>query len=93
MENPIKIDDLGVPLFSETPIYEFIVMFFGDHHIPGSLDDLGKAKHDPICSSNLRLGAGFQYVLFSPLPGEMIQFDYMIFFKWVETTNQTWLLP
>ena len=22
MENPIKIDDLGVPLFLETPIYE-----------------------------------------------------------------------
>ena len=22
MENPIKMDDLGVPLFSETPIYE-----------------------------------------------------------------------
>ena len=21
MENPIKMDDLGVPLFSETPIY------------------------------------------------------------------------
>ena len=25
---------------------------------------------------------------FSPLPGEMIQFDYVIFFTWVETTNQ-----
>ena len=23
MENPIKIDDLGVPLFLETPIYPF----------------------------------------------------------------------
>ena len=22
MENPIKVDDLGVPLFSETPIYK-----------------------------------------------------------------------
>ena len=22
MENPIKMDDLGVPLFSETPMYE-----------------------------------------------------------------------
>ena len=27
MENPIKLDDLGVPLFSETPIY---VMHFPD---------------------------------------------------------------
>ena len=24
MENPMKMDDLGVPLFSETPIYVFI---------------------------------------------------------------------
>ena len=26
MENPIKIDDLGVPLFLETPIYIYIYM-------------------------------------------------------------------
>jgi len=25
MENPIKMDDLGVPLFSETPIYKYPV--------------------------------------------------------------------
>ena len=25
MENPIKMDDLGVPLFSETPIYWLVV--------------------------------------------------------------------
>ena len=25
MENPIKIDDLGVPLFLETPIYIYII--------------------------------------------------------------------
>ena len=24
MENPIKMDDLGVPLFLETPIYDYI---------------------------------------------------------------------
>ena len=30
-------------------------------------------------------------ILFSSLPGEMIQFDYVIFFKWVETTNQLFL--
>ena len=24
MENPIKMDDLGIPLFLETPIYMFI---------------------------------------------------------------------
>ena len=31
-----------------------------------------------------------KYYLRSPLPGEMIQIDYIIFFKWVgSTTNQT----
>ena len=29
------------------------------------------------------LGGGFKDFLFSPLPGEMIQFDLRIFFKWV----------
>ena len=32
------------------------------------------------------LGGDFKYVLFSPLPGEMIQFG-QVFFRWVETTN------
>ena len=27
MENPIKMDDLGVPLFSETPIYIHIYIY------------------------------------------------------------------
>ena len=30
MENPIKIDDLGVPLFLETPIY----IYMTDHFFP-----------------------------------------------------------
>ena len=34
------------------------------------------------------LGGGFKYLLFSYLFGEMIQFDYIIFFRRVETTNQ-----
>ena len=29
MENPIKMDDLGVPLFSETPIYRVLLQFCG----------------------------------------------------------------
>jgi len=34
------------------------------------------------------LGGGFKYFLFSPpLLGEDSHFDYIIFFKWVETTN------
>ena len=28
------------------------------------------------------MGGGFKYVLFSPLLGEMIQFDYIIFLRW-----------
>ena len=27
MENPIKIDDLGVPLFLETPIWGFMLKY------------------------------------------------------------------
>ena len=30
MENPIKMDDLGVPLFLETPIFSFCSQFFQD---------------------------------------------------------------
>ena len=33
----------------------------------------------------LLVGGGFQYILFSPLPGEMIQFDQYLFFKRVQT--------
>ena len=33
------------------------------------------------------LGGGFKHVLFSPLIGEMIQFDEHIFFKWVGSTT------
>ena len=32
----------------------------------------------------------FQTFLFSPLFGEDSHFDYIIFFKWVETTTQIW---
>ena len=31
MENPIKIDDLGVPLFSETPIFKLGIMSLLGH--------------------------------------------------------------
>ena len=34
----------------------------------------------------VELGGGFKYVLFSPLLGEMINFDYC-FWRWVATTN------
>ena len=38
------------------------------------------------------LGGGFNFFLFSPLPGEDYLFDYIIFFKGVETTNQRWFI-
>ena len=34
------------------------------------------------------LGGGFKHVLFSPLFGEMIQFDLRIFFRWVGKNHQ-----
>ena len=42
VENPIKIDDLGVPLFLETPIYWLVVsnMFFYFHPLPGEDDPI-----------------------------------------------------
>ena len=36
---------------------------------------------------NSKSGWWFQIFFFQPSLGEMIQFDYIIFFKWVETTN------
>ena len=37
---------------------------------------------------NAILGGGFEYFfIFTPKIGEMIQFDYIIFFTWVEATN------
>ena len=47
---------------------------------------LGIVVQASIFMDKLLVG-GFKYFLFSPLPEEMIQFDYIIFFKWVETTN------
>ena len=40
-----------------------------------------------VCKAIFKTLRGvFKYFLFSPLPGEMIQFD-QFFFRWVETTN------
>ena len=42
MENPIKMDDLGVPLFLETPMYSlpFITYPFGGYPTYGSCKTL-----------------------------------------------------
>ena len=36
MENPIKMDDLGVPLFLETPIYTRVVVFSNSQIVLGN---------------------------------------------------------
>jgi len=36
------------------------------------------------------LGGGFKYFLFSPLPGEMIQFDYS---EWKIHGSENWTAP
>ena len=68
------------------------------HH--GILLVVMKAKNTNILQANrftspetclkikLCLGGGFKYFLFSPLFGEDSHFDYILFFRWVETTNQ-----
>ena len=42
MENPIKMDDLGVPLFLETPIYIVIILISGQILVTSR--DVGPAK-------------------------------------------------
>ena len=42
---------------------------------------------NPLYDYVFTLGGGFKYFVLSPLLGEMIHFDYIIFFRWVETTN------
>ena len=65
MENPIKMDDLGVPLFLETPIYgsvrggwritrlqascQYIELYCTRVYVHGSDDNPLASKHDPIC--------------------------------------------
>ena len=52
----------------------------------GSLDGKLVSWTRILLSSFSRLGGGFKHLLFSSLPGEMIQL-WLIFFKWVETTT------
>ena len=33
MENPIKIDDLGVPLFLETPIFLYFLIYIPKYEV------------------------------------------------------------
>ena len=54
----------------------------GWHFLPSSFSGLFISIRHEIKI----LGGGFK--IFSPLPGEDFHFDYIIFFRWVETTNQ-----
>ena len=45
------------------------------------MDEILPTIWDSWNSIIITIGTGFKYVLFSGLPGEMIQFDYRIFFK------------
>ena len=40
----------------------------------------------------LFLVGGFKHILFSPIDGMMIQSDYIVFFRGVETTNQVFFV-
>ena len=54
---------------------------------PNGLPIVGIGNPESMDHPKDHLGGGFKYFLFSTLPGEMIQFDYIIFFRLVETTN------
>ena len=50
-------------------------VFWGYHHL---------RKHPNLGGGNSHIFFG----IFTPYVGEMIQFDYSVFFQWVETTNE-----
>ena len=56
MENPIKMDDLGVPLFLETPIYIYTFCF--DKSLPVGTFDL-LADENSSLQTSLSLGSFF----------------------------------
>ena len=53
MENPIKMDDLGVPLFLETPMYPFkmflLLKVIGFQHYHVSVPNCLLKKHANLC--------------------------------------------
>jgi len=73
MENPIKMDDLGVPLFSETPIWTKITMFA-----------VCKCMYKEKKTSWWQLKCFFGIFTPEPWQFQMIQFDdCAYFFKWL----------
>ena len=49
---------------------------------------MGTAVNCTLYTNRYKLGRGFKHFLFLPLPGEMIQFDLRIFFKWIGLTSK-----
>ena len=49
MENPIKMDDLGVPLFLETPIYGSVRGGWQNYKAPGILPVYRALLHTHLC--------------------------------------------
>ena len=70
-----------------------MMFVYADHPIEfKSIETMGPAWSSyklNFCLSffSQKLGGGFKYFLCSPLLGEDSHFDYIIFFKGVETTN------
>ena len=56
MENPIKMDDLGVPLFLETPIYHRNQQYVGKYASP--MDPMG---YKLVFGKELLFGANRAY--------------------------------
>ena len=115
-----------VPLFLETPIYNWWLRWISDAFYRGSCcwkkplqsnrwrpaqellrfdsekfgrsdmyrwAELSKPRPWFLDFGGWKTTHGFKYCLFLPrTPGKMIQFDFRIFFRWVETTNQPWFL-
>ena len=65
MENPIGMDDLGVPLFLETPIYIYIAG--DDSEDDGMMDnewDISKSEVKSSCGDFWTLGAQHTHLRF-----------------------------
>ena len=68
MENPIKMDDLGVPLFSETSIYLYQTFQVPQMEVPWTL-----------CLAILGMGIGFSLAYNKPYPYSLYRWGFLRF--------------
>ena len=85
----MQIRITGVAIFN----VKKAVFFWGGIEYPASIPTLLGNADDELNdyrAKNIkkRLGGGFKDFCFLPLPGEMMQFDLRIFFKWVGSTTK-----